>query len=149
MLPWSSGPLRRQDIVTARALSTGRAAAIVDRLELDLDDGICHACLCFVSFAVDSGDEHEIRRQVRRMTPDLWYDGLDAQALAAVRTACATGVPDAEQALADLEARGGRSVVARAIVRRLAGELAERAARDPWLNPELNRAPPPDGAVWN
>ena len=83
------------------------------------------------------------------MTPDLWHDGLDAQALAAVGRACASGVPDAERALAELEARGGRSVVARAIVRRLAGELAERAARDPWLNPELNQARPPDGAAWN
>jgi phosphoserine phosphatase len=83
------------------------------------------------------------------MTPDLWFDGLDAQALAAVRRACAAGVPDAEQALADLEARGGRSVVARAIVRRLAGELAERAARNRRLNPELNRARHRHGGVWN
>jgi len=130
-------------------LSTVRAAAIAARLELDLDDGICHACLCFVSFAVDRGDEREIRREVRAMTPDLWSDGLDKQAFAAVRMACDAGVTDAEQALADIEAKGGRSVVARAILRRLAGELAERAARDPWLNPELNRARPPDGAVWN
>lgn len=135
--------------MTGGELPTGRTAAIVAQLGLDLDDGICHACLSFVSFAVDSGDEREIRRQVRRMTPDLWHDGLDVQALAAVRAACAAGVPDADHALADLEARGGRSGVARAIVRRLAGELVERAARDPWLNPELNRARPPDGATWN
>lgn len=131
------------------ALSTARAAAIVARLELDLDDGICHACLCFVSFAVDDGDKREIGREVRRMTPDLWYDGLDVQALAAVRAARDAGVPDAEEALAELEARGGRSVIARAIVLRLAVELAQRAARDPWLNPELSRARPPDGAAWN
>ena len=76
-------------------LSTDRAAVIAAQLALDLDDGICHACLCFVSFAVDDGDEREIRRQVRQMTPDLWADGLDAQALAAVRKAREAGVADA------------------------------------------------------
>lgn len=130
-------------------LSTVRADAIAARLELDLDDGICHACLSFVSFAIDDGDEREVRGWVRRMTPDIWSDGLDAQAFAAVRKACDAGVADSEQALADLEAKGGRSVVARAIVRRLAGELAEREARNPWLNPELNRARTPEGAEWN
>ena len=79
----------------------------------------------------------------------VFCNELGTDTLAAARSACASGVPDAEQALADLEAKGGRSVVARAIVRRLAGELSERAARDPWLNPELNRARPPDGAEWN
>lgn len=131
------------------ALSTARAAAIVARLELELDDGICHLCLSFVSMAIDDGDEREIGRQARRMTPDLWHDGLDMQALAAVRAARAAGVPDAEEALAELEARGGRSAIARAIVMRLAAELAERAARSPWRNVELNRARPPDGAAWN
>jgi hypothetical protein len=86
-------------------LSTVRAAAIAARLELDLDDGICHACLSFVSFAVDRGDEREIRRQVRAMTPDLWSDGLEKQVFAAVRGACDAGVTDSEQALADIEAK--------------------------------------------
>ena len=133
----------------AGVLSSARATAIVARLALDLDDGICHACLSFVSFAIEDGNEREVQQKVVQMTPDLWHDGLDAQAFAAVRGACAAGMPDAEQALADLEARRGRSVVARAIVRRLASELAQRAAHDPWLNPELNRRRPPDGAAWN
>jgi hypothetical protein len=135
--------------MTASALTAARAAALVARLDLDLDDGICHACLSFVSFAIDRGDEREVTRWVRRMTPDLWDDGLDVQALEAARKARDAGMADSEQALADLEGRGRRSVVARVIVRRLAGELAERAARDPWLSPELNRATPPDGAAWN
>jgi hypothetical protein len=121
--------LDRQDDMNAPALTPARAAALVARLELDLDDGICHACLSFVSFAIDRGDERAVTRWVRRMTPDLWDDGLDVQALAAVRKARDAGMADSEQALA--------------------GELADRAARDPWLNPELNRAPPPDGAAWN
>ena len=37
-----------------------------------------------------------------------------------------TGVPDADVALADLEECGGRSVVARAIVQKLAEELLRR-----------------------
>jgi hypothetical protein len=61
------------------------------------------------------------------MTPDLWADGLEELALSAVRHACEIGVPDAEAALADLERRGGRSSVARSIVRRLAEELSRRA----------------------
>jgi hypothetical protein len=80
------------------------------------------------------------------MTPDLWADGLSEQALVAVRRACIRGVPDAAAALADLEERGGRSVVARSIVRRLAGELANRARADLKLQelarPRLSSAPP-------
>ncbi len=115
-------------------------------LDLDLDVGICYACLSFVSFALDRGDPAEIAGELRRMTPDLWGEGLAEPALTAVRRARELGVPDAEAALADLERRGGRSPVARAIVRRLADELRqrtraamslERLARD-----RLRSAPP-------
>jgi hypothetical protein len=99
----------------------------VRELDVGLDTGICHACLSFVSFALDNGDPSEISHWLRRVTPDLWADGLSEQALAAVRRACERGVPDAPAALADLERKGGRSSVARAIVRRLAEELSRRA----------------------
>jgi hypothetical protein len=95
-------------------------------LDLDLNGGICHACLSFVSYALDKGDPRKISRQIRRITPDLWADGLAGPALSAVRHAYEIGVPDAEAALADLERRGGRSSVARSIVRRLAEELSRR-----------------------
>ena len=95
-------------------------------LEVDLDSGVCHACLSFVSFALDNGDPAEVVHWLRRMTPDLWADGLSGQVLAAVHRACERGVADAPAALADLERRGGRSPVARAIVRRLAEELSLR-----------------------
>lgn len=95
-------------------------------LDLDLNAGICHACLSFVSFALDGGDDREIAGRLRAMTPDLWADGLAEPALAAVRRACELGVPDAQAALADLESRGGRSSAARSIVRRLAEELSRR-----------------------
>jgi hypothetical protein len=126
-----------------------RADALVARLELDLDDGICLACLSFVSMAMDHGDPAEVTREVRRMTRDLWADGLDVQALAAVRRACDDAVADAPAALAELELCGPSSAVARSIVRRLAEELRQRAraetrsiiaARDRLLRapPELN-----------
>ena len=121
-------------------------AATVD---LGLDIGICHACLSFVSFAVDDGDAAEIAREVREMTPILWDEGLAEPALAAVRRARDLGVPDAAEALADLERKGGRSAVARALVRKLGADLSRRArielsveaiARDRLLRapPELN-----------
>jgi hypothetical protein len=50
-----------------------RAEAIVSELELDVDDiAICLACLRFFWLAIDRGDEHAIRRETNRTTPDLW-----------------------------------------------------------------------------
>jgi len=111
-----------------RQLTQAEAEALAARLELDLDQ-VCHACLCFVSFALDEGEPPEIARQLRRMSPDLWDDGLDAQALAAAEQACELGFPNAREALLDLERHGGQSIVARAIVRRLAEELSARTRR--------------------
>lgn len=90
---------------------------------MGLDSGICLACLGVVSMALDGGDPGDIARELRRMTPDLWDDGLSEAAVAAMRRARDRGMADAGAALADLEERGGRSVVARAIVRKLAEEL--------------------------
>jgi hypothetical protein len=113
--------------VKPRPFHKARADALATMLDLDLDAGICLACLSFVSSALDGGDPGEIARQIRRMTPALWEDGLAEPALAAVRRACELGVRDAEDALADLELRRGGSSVAHAIVRRLAEELCRRA----------------------
>jgi hypothetical protein len=112
--------------VKPRPFPRHRADALATMLDLDLDAGICRACLSFVSAALDGGDDAEIARQIRRLTPALWSDGLAEPALAAVRRACDLGVGDAEDALADLERRRGRSSVAHAIVRRLAEELCRR-----------------------
>jgi hypothetical protein len=39
------------------------ADRIARKLDLDVDDiGICHACLSFVSFAIDEGNPREIKR---------------------------------------------------------------------------------------
>jgi hypothetical protein len=109
--------------VTFGPLTPARVDALVVRLDLDLDGGVCHLCLLFVCQALDGGDPRATAGVIRRMTPDLWSDGLSEPALATVRRACAAGIPDAGAALADLERCGGRSIVARAIVRRLAEML--------------------------
>jgi len=74
----------------------------------------------------------EARRRAKALPVPITFEVGQVQALPfpdGTFDVCRAGrllehLPDAERALADLEARGGRSVVARAIVRRLAGELA-------------------------
>jgi hypothetical protein len=126
-------------------MSTIRARAFVAQIELSLA-GVCLACLSFVAFPLDDGDEREVARQLRVMTPDLWADGLDFQAFAAVRGACGRGVRDGPAALAELESLGPRSVIAREIVRRLAFELVNRTRTEMQLEararPRLELAPP-------
>lgn len=91
-------------------------------LGLDVDRiGICQACLSFVSMSLD--DPKEARHWTYEMTPFIWEEGLREPALAAVRK-----LGD-EAALADLEANGGRSKSARAIVLELARQQDERAKR--------------------
>jgi len=91
-------------------------------LDLDVDRiGICRACLSFVSDSLS--DPEEARCWTYEMTPFIWEEGLREPALAAVRK---LGDLDA---LADLEARGGRSRTARAIVLHLARQQDERARR--------------------
>lgn len=124
---------------------TIRARAFVAQLELSLA-GVCLACLSFVSFPLDDGDDREVARQLRTMTPFLWEDGLDAQAFAAVRAACEHGIRDGPWALTELESLGPRSIVAREIVLRLADMLVRRERADRKLRafalPRLIAAPP-------
>jgi hypothetical protein len=126
------------------ALSTARARAFAAQLDLSLA-GVCLACLSFVSFAVDAGDEREIARWVHSMTPELWEDGLNLQAFAAARVACERGIRDGPLYIADLESRGARSPVAREIVLRLAHLLASQTATQTELEslarPRLALAP--------
>jgi hypothetical protein len=104
------------------------ANALAARLDLELDAiGICWACLSIVSMALDSGDERAVRREVSRMAPDLWAEGLALPAGVALERARRRGDPDAEAALADIARRGARSRVVKAIVRRLAQDLSDRA----------------------
>ena len=92
------------------ALPSADADRLAARLDLDVDEiGICHACLSFVSFAIDDGDDREIRRWTSRMAPDLWAEGLEQPTRRALEAARVRGVPGAGEALADVSARGGRS----------------------------------------
>jgi hypothetical protein len=115
------------------------ADKIARELDIDVDDiGICLACLSFVSFAIDSGDERAIRRETNQMTPHLWREGLEQPVRLALKRAGAT------DALRDLEVNGAQSHVAKAIVRRLAADLSRRAKGDilkmgfqPWPPPSF------------
>jgi hypothetical protein len=113
------------------AISSREAAELAARLELDVDDvAICLACLSFVSIPLGRGDEREAASATRWITPDLWAEGLALPARLALERARRDGIPDADAGLADIAARQGSSVMARAIVRRLAADLAERAKGD-------------------
>jgi hypothetical protein len=107
------------------------ANALAARLDLDLDSiGICLACLSFVSMALDSGDEREVRRAVNYFAPALWEEGLALPVRAALERASKAGDKEAETAIAELAERGARSSLVKAIVRRLGQDLSERMRRD-------------------
>lgn len=108
------------------------ARQLADGLELELHSaGICLACLTFVAFPLDSGDERKARGAVRAFAPDFWAEGLELTAKLALETARRDGVAQAEEAIADVRRHGARSVVVRAIVWRLAELMVEelRASR--------------------
>ena len=108
-------------------LDRRRAETLASALDLDVDSiGICHACLSFVSIALDEGDEREIRRQTLRLTPTLWDEGLSLPLRLALEGARASGVHDAAPALDDVARFGARTTIARAVVRRLALQLSIR-----------------------
>jgi hypothetical protein len=112
-------------------LPSERCAAFAAAIDLDVEAiGICHACLSFVSIPLDRGDLATARREARRIAPDLWDEGLAEPLLAAVERARDDGVPDADAACRDVRTRGPRSATVRAIVLRLAGDLAERVRAD-------------------
>jgi hypothetical protein len=103
-----------------------QAAKVVGELDLDFDRaGVCLACLSFVAFPLDTGDERAARGQARRLTPVLWDEGLELPAMLALETAKRDGVPHAREALDDARLHGARSVVVGAIVWRLAEQMAE------------------------
>jgi hypothetical protein len=111
---------------------TGAAAAeLAARLGLNVHDiPICLACLSFVALPIGSGDEREARSWARRMAGDLWAEGLEQPARRALRRAQEAGVPNAETAIANVEAHGSRGVVVREIVLRLGRDLDEHARGD-------------------
>jgi hypothetical protein len=130
----------------AGAITREAAAELAGQLELDVDEvGIYHACLSFVMFPQRDGDERETRRATNEFAPILWDEGLAETAVRALEAARVDGIPAAEAGLADVLRRRGRSVTAKAIVRRLAADLWERSRGDllrlgfkPWPPAEWN-----------
>jgi Arc/MetJ-type ribon-helix-helix transcriptional regulator len=112
-------------------LTQAEAATLAAGLELDVDDiAICHACLSFVSFALDSGDEQKVAGAITRVAPDLWAEGLAQPVRTALERARERGVTHAAQAVAAIDGSGPGSQVVRAIIRRLAADLSARAKGD-------------------
>jgi hypothetical protein len=112
-------------------MTRAEAVALAAELELDVDDiAICHACLSFVSFAIDSGNEHKVAGSITSMAPDLWAEGLEQPVRLALERARKRGIANAEEAIVTVDKSGPRSPVVRAIVRRLAADLSARAKGD-------------------
>ncbi len=91
--------------------------------------GVCPACLGMVAMEIEFGDDPSVARTVRMVVPNLWAEGLGAPVEDALHSATRRGVPDAREALRDFEARGPRSDIFKAIVRRLAEDLKEEVDR--------------------
>ena len=94
-----------------------------------MSSGVCLPCLTFVAFPLDLGDEREARQEARRLTPELWEDGLELTTVLALETARRDGVEGAGEALDEVNRLGHRSVVAEAIVWRLAELMVEDMRR--------------------
>jgi hypothetical protein len=107
-------------------MRTQAVAELVDRLELDvMTAGICLACLTFVAFPLDSGDERDARHEAQKLTPDLWHEGLELAVLVALETAKRDGVDGAGEAIEDVQRYSHRSAVVAAIVWRFAEQLVD------------------------
>jgi hypothetical protein len=104
------------------------AFALASRLDLDLDSaGICHACLSFVSMPLSAGKGQKARRELVRIAPDLWAEGLEPTLRDALEQARREGDPEAEKALLEIELSGAHSRIVHAVIERLAVEQTERA----------------------
>ncbi|MGH2920737.1 MAG: hypothetical protein ACRDKU_01545 [Gaiellaceae bacterium] len=101
--------------------------------DLDLDVyevGICHACLSFVAFPLDAGDERETAHALREFAPILWEEGLAHPLQAALERARRRGIAGAETAIADVERCGAQAAIVAAVVRRLAADLTRRTREE-------------------
>ena len=99
---------------------------LVDQLELDvMTSGVCLACLTFVAFPLDSGDEREARREARKLTPILWDEGLELTVLVALESAKRDGIIGAAEAIDAVRRLGARAPVVEMVVWRLAEQLVE------------------------
>jgi hypothetical protein len=91
--------------------------------------GVCPACLGMVAMELEHGDSRSVAGTIRMVVPNLWAEGLGVPVEDALHSATRKGLPHAREALRDFEARGPRSDIFRAIVRRLAEDLKEEVDR--------------------
>jgi hypothetical protein len=107
-----------------------RAEALAASLDLGPGSpGVCPACLGLVAIAIDRGDGRAVAGRITMVAPDLWADGLGDTVREALERKARSGLADAADALGDIAARGSRSAIFRAVVRRLAAELAADTRR--------------------
>ena len=101
---------------------------LAKRLSVGLGSpGICLPCLGEVAHILET-DPTRRRGETWFMTT-LWAEGLGVSVTAALERAVALGITGAPEARSDLRARGARSAIFRATVRRLARELQEETDR--------------------
>jgi hypothetical protein len=112
-------------------VKTEHLSELAKTLEIGLRaPGLCLACLLVVAYELESGNARGIAGAITFIAPNLWEEGFHAPVALALEQAARDGVPDADRALRDFEQRGVRSAIFRAVVRRLAEELAEEVERD-------------------
>jgi hypothetical protein len=106
------------------------AFALATRLDLDLNSaGICLACLSFVSMPLGAGNGQKARRELIRIAPDLWAEGLQAPLRDALEQARLHGDPDADEGIHEIELNGAHARIVHAVIERLALEQVEDARR--------------------
>ena len=120
-------------------LTRDRATEIVGFLDLDALP-LCSACHLGVAFAiVDEAPPRVLAPKVTGACSWVWPE-IETELLAQLRRAAMRGHTWANEALADLDARGARSWIVRGLVMQFATAMAEelRASRL-----ERGRRPPP------
>jgi hypothetical protein len=115
-------------------LTSGVTAKRVDELAKSLEvglhsPGVCPMCLLLVATELEHEDGRPAAGRITMIAPTLWAEGLDRPVRDALKRKVRAGIADATDALLDLDERGFRSGIFRAVVRRLAVELKESAQR--------------------
>jgi hypothetical protein len=98
------------------------------RLDVNLRSrGVCYPCLGEVAHILETDPKR--RRGTSWFVTALWSEGLGESVAFAVAEASLRDLPGAAEAERDLLTRGPRSAIFRAVVERLARELAENTRR--------------------
>jgi hypothetical protein len=107
-----------------------RADALAAGLEVGLHSpGVCPACISFVAYEIERGNERRVAGQITSFAPLLWDEGLGEVVRAELGRRSGRGDDSVAEALEELAVRRHRSTIFRAVVRRLAAELAEGVRR--------------------